>query len=307
MRNDLVGIGNPVYDLIKTPKVSTSTRILSGCSTNACLAARKLGMPRVALVGNVGKDFKSTFDRDMKRFGIEGLIPRTSGETGGFSLVYDGAGNRELSLLGRADVISEGDIPEAALDSRYLLVGPILSEVGLNVISFLRKSTKARLFLDPQGLIRTAGRDGRIIHSNANGIVREACSLVDFVKPNEYEAKIITGESDPYRALRILADWGAPVVIITLAERGSILFADGEEVRVPAFKTEAIDPTGAGDVYGGSFLFALSRGQGMKKAAVYASAAASVMVENVGPEFPLSDPEATRRAEILSQSHGIGD
>ena len=44
---DLVGIGNPVYDMIITPSVKTDGRVLSGCSTNACLAAKRLGLRKV--------------------------------------------------------------------------------------------------------------------------------------------------------------------------------------------------------------------------------------------------------------------
>ena len=47
---NIVGIGNPVYDYIKTPRVDTEERILSGCSTNGCLAISKLG-EETALVG----------------------------------------------------------------------------------------------------------------------------------------------------------------------------------------------------------------------------------------------------------------
>ena len=34
MTFDLVGIGNPVYDIIVTPSVKTDGRVLSGCSTD---------------------------------------------------------------------------------------------------------------------------------------------------------------------------------------------------------------------------------------------------------------------------------
>ena len=49
----ITAIGNPVYDYIKTQKVNTEKRILSGCSTNAALALSKMG-ENVKLVGAVG-------------------------------------------------------------------------------------------------------------------------------------------------------------------------------------------------------------------------------------------------------------
>ncbi len=56
----ITAIGNPVYDYIKTQKVNTEHRVLSGCSTNAALALSKMNEP-VRLVGAVGDDYKPRF------------------------------------------------------------------------------------------------------------------------------------------------------------------------------------------------------------------------------------------------------
>ena len=52
---NIFAIGNPVFDLIKTEQTETDGRILSGCSTNFCLAFARLGV-RTTLVGNIGAD-----------------------------------------------------------------------------------------------------------------------------------------------------------------------------------------------------------------------------------------------------------
>ena len=82
----ITAIGNPVYDYIKTQKVQTPGRVLSGCSTNAALALSKMG-EQVHLVGAVGDDFKSTFAADLKKYGISHTLT-PSRQTGGFSLIY---------------------------------------------------------------------------------------------------------------------------------------------------------------------------------------------------------------------------
>jgi len=101
----IVGIGNPVYDFIQTPLISTHTRVLSGYSTNACLAVSKLG-GSAALVGRVGADFEQQFRADMDRFAIQYTLLPTA-ETGGFGLVYDETGDRTLDVLGVADPIDQ--------------------------------------------------------------------------------------------------------------------------------------------------------------------------------------------------------
>jgi sugar/nucleoside kinase (ribokinase family) len=292
---DLVAVGNPVYDLIVTPKIATKNRILSGCSTNACLAARKLGMTRVALIGTIGKDFVETFYNDLRYRGIEPCIVRLSEQTGGFRLVYDERGDRTLDVLGIAEQIHFEDIPAKYLDTKYFVLGPVLGEIDRNLIKSLRESTRAKIFLDPQGLVRRVGRSGRIEHSCDRLEMREIMGLVDFVKPNEHEGEVITGEQEPLRCLETLAEMRDGPTILTLAERGSLLF-DGEAYwRIMAYRTVALDPTGAGDVYAGSFLFEYDRVRRLVEACSFASAAASIMVENIGPDFPLTCEEAYRR------------
>jgi sugar/nucleoside kinase (ribokinase family) len=88
------------------------------------------------------------------------------------------------------------------------------------------------------------------------------------------------------------------VPIVTLAERGSVLIEKNEILQIPAFATNAIDPTGAGDVYAGSFITEYSRTKNLRDSALFASAAASIMVEQVGPDFkmPPTTVEDRRRS-----------
>lgn len=296
---DLVGIGNPVYDIIVTPWVKTDGRVLSGCSTNACLAAKRLGMKKVGLVGCIGMDFADRFRLDMKSYGIDASMDATSHETGGFHLVYDIKGDRTLDVLGVAGKITKKNFPEEFLDSRFFLIGPILAEVDLELVEFLRASSSSKLFLDPQGLVRQIGKDRRIIHSCDRAAFKRIAENVHFIKPNEHESQTITGQGDPLVALRRLGELGAGISIVTLAERGS-LFLDGDQLyRIPAFGTRAVDPTGAGDVYAGSFITEYGRTASLLEAALFASAAASIMVEQVGPDFHMDAREVERRKEAI--------
>ena len=297
---DLVGIGNPVYDVIVTPWSRTNGRVLSGCSTNACLAARKLGVKKVGLLGCIGKDFSRTFTRDMRKHEIEASIDMSSAATGGFHLIYDRNGNRTLDVLGVAGKIRQDNIPKEFLDSTFILIGPILGEVDLDLIQFLRSKSSAKIFLDPQGLVRKIGSDGRIVHACDRDAIRRIIEVVDFVKPNEQEIETITGERDPLIGLQRLQSMGPAVPIVTLAERGSLLLDGNKLLRIPAFTTRnAIDPTGAGDVYGGSFITEYTRTKSLSEAALFASAAASLMVEQVGPDFRLFPQDVQERKEAI--------
>ena len=296
---DLVGIGNPVYDSIITPYSRTNGRVLSGCSTNACLAAKKLGLPKVGLVGCIGPDHKTKFQSEMGKFGVEVFADINGKGTGGFHLIYDEKGDRTLDVLGIAGPIRPNIIPEEFLHTRFLIIGPILGEVDEALIEYLRSSTSSKLFLDPQGLIRSIGADNRIIHGCNKEDFAKIARRVDFVKPNEPESRTITGENDPVQSLGRLNEMGPAIPIVTLAERGSLLLEDGKLCRIPAYPTRAIDPTGAGDVYAGSFITHYLRSGSPTEASLYASAAASIKIEQVGPEFRLSDEAVLERVKAI--------
>jgi sugar/nucleoside kinase (ribokinase family) len=295
----ITAVGNPVYDLIVTPHVSTDGRVLSGCSTNFALVLAKLDIP-VTLIGSAGPDFAEKFEADLKRFGIRcQLLP--SKQTGGFSLRYYGDhGERELTLLGEADPIKS--FAKEHLKADWIMLGPILQEIDEKLFDWIKTNTSAKIFLDPQGLLRGV-RDGKIYHELALQ-TKKIISQVDVVKPNELETKVLTGidpRLDPYTPAEEIKSWGPKIVIITLAELGSVIYDGKDFYEIPAFETEAVDATGAGDTYAGGFVTALTKGYGLEKAGLFASSVASIMVENTGPDFELSWEEALRRTAVLDK------
>jgi sugar/nucleoside kinase (ribokinase family) len=251
------------------------------------------------MVGCIGTDFATRINNDMKNYGLEVSLNSTEGETGGFRLIYDERGDRTLDVLGVANKIRAKGFPNEYLDAKFILVGPILGEVDLRFLEFLRSSSKATIYLDPQGMVRTIGKDGRIFHECNRLTFKSLASVVDFIKPNEQESEIITGEKDPVRALLRLRALGSAMPIVTLADRGSILLNGDDLYRIPPFPTTAIDPTGAGDVYAGSFITEYSRTNNLVESALFASAAASIMVEQVGPDFSMSAEAVEKRKSAI--------
>lgn len=300
MKYDLMGVGNPVYDLISTPRITTKQRILSGCSTNACLAAKRLGMGEVLLAGRVGTDFDARFREEMKHYGIKTIVTETSDRTTGFSLKYDERGDRTLKVIADAGKISLRTIWSECQQTRYLLLGPVLYELDMNDLLDLLGASPGVIFLDPQGLVRRLREDGSVEHFCDTNTFKKLVASVDFVKPNELEAEVITGLKDKVESARRLVEWGTRVAIVTLAEKGSVVCDKHGCYTIPAYRTDAVDPTGAGDVYAGAFLAEYSRCGDLAMSCLYASAAASIMVENVGPDFPVVDDEVRRRARVIS-------
>ncbi|MEM1624246.1 MAG: carbohydrate kinase family protein [Candidatus Nezhaarchaeales archaeon] len=291
---DLVAIGNPVYDIIKTPLVESLGRVLSGCSVNAALTAKKLGMDKVALVGCIGEDFEERFIREMKSKNIQLMIVKRSKKTTGFKLKYlDFSGNRELEILGLSDGISKSDIPEDAFNTKAVIVGPVIGEVGIDVPAAF-KERGVTVFLDPQGYLREIS--GGVVQHYSNPVALEACCESHVVKPNMLEAKLLSGFDEPIKAATSIYEKTGAMVAVTLAEKGSIIVHRRRAIIVPAYPTYPVDPTGAGDVYLGAFAYYLSIGLRVEDAASYASAVASIKVENIAGHFNISLNEVTKRA-----------
>jgi sugar/nucleoside kinase (ribokinase family) len=258
-------------------------------------------------VGRLSSDQQDKFRHDLELFGISAEIDPCP-ETGGFGLIYDERGDRTLDILGVADPIRR--LPARLSEAQFILIGPILGETPLPLVQEIAAATVAPIILDPQGLLRRIkqGRVDRYRNPEIDGVL----PLMDVVKANEYEAEIITGfepRANPTEAVTTLYELMArertrthhtPIAIVTLAEAGSLLFDGDAIIRVPAYATDAIDPTGAGDTYAGGFMVQyLNAPEDLRRAGYFASATASVMVENSGPDFPLTLAEANRRTDWL--------
>ena len=75
----------------------------------------------------------------------------------------------------------------------------------------------------------------------------------------------------------------ARLLILTVGERGAIVHTGGQEQRVPAYLVNEVDPTGAGDVFAAAYLIRYRETYDPLEAARFANAAASFVVEGLGP------------------------
>jgi fructokinase len=294
----IVAFGNPVYDYIQTPVITTGERVLSGCSTNGCLALSRLGHA-TALVGCIGQDYYDRFVSDVQRYRITSYIQQCE-QTGGFGLIYDIRGDRTLDVLGVAAAIEE--VPVICREAAAIIIGPILQETPLALIERIHTVSDAPLFLDPQGLLREIGSGDRIEHFCPPALAQIA-PLCHVIKANELEARVITGldpRTDGAEAARRLKALGCTIAIITLAEAGSLIDDGERQYIVPAYATDARDPTGAGDTYMAGFLHTyLQDPTALYAAGCTGSATASIWIEHTGPDAPISLDEVERRAAAL--------
>lgn len=110
-------------------------------------------------------------------------------------------------------------------------------------------------------------------------VIAGGLESVDLLFTNEVEALELTGEATAEAAI---ARFPVANCCVKLGPAGCLLRSEGELVRVPGFAVEAVDTTGAGDIFCGAFLAALGRGYGLREAARWANAAGAMSVRRPG-------------------------
>lgn len=112
---------------------------------------------------------------------------------------------------------------------------------------------------------------------------------VDYFIPNESEAETITGlpvgtVDEAKACAEFLISKGSTRVILTLGERGALVAGGASMELVPSFEVDAVDSTGAGDAFIGSFAVFLGEGHQEAEAVRRANLYAALSTTRVGTQ-----------------------
>ena len=142
---------------------------------------------------------------------------------------------------------------------------------------------------------RLARRAGIPVTSDIERVtdgIEELIATVTIPIFDEHVLFALTGERDFERGLRAVRrlrlrvapddDTDFQMVCVTLGARGAMLLKGDEVHHVPGFSVEAVDTTGAGDVFRGAFIAALLRGGSPADILRFANAAAAISCTRVG-------------------------
>src|ERR1700723_3136182 len=118
------------------------------------------------------------------------------------------------------------------------------------------------------------------------GTQEELCTalrLVDVLKPCKAAARELTGEGDSEKVATALLRMAPSVAAIRMGAADGCLIATPNEVaKVPAFKVDVVDTTGAGDAFMGGLSFALLQGWNCEKVGLFANACAALCCTKIG-------------------------
>lgn len=126
---------------------------------------------------------------------------------------------------------------------------------------------------------------------------------VNYLTPNENELSIISGmPTDNMEQIELaskkIMDLGAQNLIVTLGDKGCLLYNKDGKKLFNTYPTKPIDTAGAGDCFTGVFATFLSKDYPVSEAIKYANLASSISVSRIGtvPSFPtLKEIEEARK------------
>jgi len=104
----------------------------------------------------------------------------------------------------------------------------------------------------------------------------------DYFIASETFSRALVGNDRPLDACRKLAELGPRLTGVTLGERGYVALAEGTLIERPAYKVEAVDTTGCGDVFHGAFIYGLLQGWDVEKCLDFAAWAAAMVSLRLG-------------------------
>ena len=186
---------------------------------------------------------------------------------------------REQRVEAQAPPIAAADLPP--LRARVFQLGPLTpDDLAFDVAPALGDRSDL-VALDVQGRVRRI-ENGLVCPSPPKQVPDLAA--IDVLKADDGEILTYTGQHDVPAAAAAALAAGASEVIITKADRGSILFRDGQAVSIPAYRPlPEIDPTGCGDTYLAAYLAHRLESPDRRAAGTFAAAAAAIKMQDRGP------------------------
>jgi sugar/nucleoside kinase (ribokinase family) len=250
-----------------------------GGAAITAIGAARLGLS-VALASPLGDDPEGAeLRRALAAEGVE-WAGRSIGRTA-VTVVLPVDGERAMATYEPGEQVGAGEL--RALDPRATVL------------------SLPRLVLAPQGavLYATVGdadaqTDGA---GHAAGLEGARSLLV-----NAREARLLTGEADPREAARALAE-RTPCAVVTLGAAGAIAVEGSAVVEADGIDVDAVDTTGAGDLFTAAYVWADLAGAPLDARLRWAGLYAALSVRVTTGAAGAADLEELARA---GEQHGLG-
>jgi len=279
---DVIGVGYSSVDYlgivdeypppadVKMP-MSQFTKQGGGPVATALVALSRLGA-RTAFVGKMGDDEFGDFMKsqlEKEKVDISQVVTESEASSQFAFIIVDQATGRRTILWSQSDV---SPLYACEMDREFVTSARILHLDGLQMAAGLAAARWAR------EADMTVVLDGDTIRPGIDELV----GLTDVLIASRDFAMGFTGEDHLEEAIHKMRSLGPEIVGITLGTDGCILSWETTILREPAFEVDAVDTTGAGDVFHGAFVYGLLKNWPLKETTRFANAVAAMKCRKLG-------------------------
>ena len=262
---DIITLGELLIDLTQRGSDENGngefTAYPGGAPANVAVAASRLGAS-AGFIGKVGNDaFGRSLADTLKKDNVDisGLYYEDSHPTTMAIVSVDETGEREFAFYRDPGADTQLTVDEAisALSAnmpKILHVGSLSmttspSKEACEEAVKYAKENGAVISYDPN--YRAALWDSE---EHAIEMMKALLPYADILKVSDEEMVMLTGSDDFEEGSRILAEYGAGLVLVTLGADGVFVRMGGRSATVPGFKVQVADTNGAGDTFLGAML-----------------------------------------------------
>ena len=203
---------------------------------------------------------------------------------------------RKITLVRTAGLIKIEDVPQ--LDSTFVhLAGISDSEFDLNLLQGLKKRGYS-LSTDMQSFVRQITPVTHAINFGDVKDKQEITALMDKIKLDIVEAKVLTGTDDLEEAAKIVEKWGCPEIMITHSQ-GVLARVNGKTYYEKFSNRSVVGRTGRGDTTFAAYLCRRLE-HDVAESLKFAAALVSIKMEKYGPFAGTLDDVLLRMKEFHS-------
>ena len=272
--NSVLIVGSIALDLIETP-YDRKENVIGGSTTYALIAASKRAP--VSVVGVIGDDFPKKGMGLYEKYAHNlNDLKIVSGKTFQWGGKYHENWDDRDTLYTELGVFESFNpiLSSSNQNHSHIFLANIHPDLQQSVID-QSNNPDALIVVDTMNLWINTALDG----------LKNVLSNSHILLINESEATLLTGQNTIASCARALQDEGPQTVVIKKGSRGAVLFSEKVQITIDAYPIkQVLDPTGAGDTFGGGFISCLANDGTMDEALINASVLASFCVEGFGTD-----------------------
>ncbi|MBU0993681.1 MAG: adenosine kinase [Proteobacteria bacterium] len=276
-------VDNPFIENVSKKMTGEVITVSGGAACNTIVGIGKLGGD-ARFIGKTGRDsFGILFESDLKKNHVEPFLFQSSSPNGKvLSIITPDAQRSMFTFLGAASELAASDISEACFkDAAIVLVEAYLLYNSPELVIKAMKMAR-----NEGALVAMDLSSFTVVNDFKSLLQNEVNTYVNILIANEDEAYAFTGHRDEKKAIAALSE-GVDVAVLKVGKRGSYINHDGKVTAVePLGSGDAIDTTGAGDLWASGFLFGIVNGWTLSMCGKIASACGYEVCQVIGAKIP---------------------